>query len=60
LINDSSYALSIHRRLLDAALTVHSENVSSDLMAEARTEFEGHLSGMEARAVSDRQTGWNS
>lgn len=54
LINDSSYALSINRRLLEAALTVHSENVSTDLMAEARTEFEDHLSGMEARAVSDR------
>jgi len=53
LINDSSYALSIARRLLDAALEVQGSE-AGDLMAEAMTEFEDHLSGMEARAVSDR------
>ncbi len=53
LINDSSYALSVSRRILDAVLMVHSDGLS-DLIAEARTEFDSHLSGMEARAVSDR------
>ena len=53
LINDTSYVLSASRRLLDAALAVYS-GVLSDFIAEARMEFESHLSGVEARAVSGR------